>query len=164
MKIKRITISSEDSVLYHVTDTKNAKKILKTGLIPNKSSLGFTKNQFGGRLSKKGYVYAFEDLVDAVAWVMKACWAINQEKDYTVLSIIKFKDDKSQYVQDKHHESSNGLGRWLMKEGTVSPDQIVGILPPVKQSLGKFLIGLKRKHLTEEDLKNAKDISPLHLD
>ena len=140
---------STPEVLYHVTAAENVPKILKNGIIPNKSKLGFTKNRFGGTLSKKGYTYAFENLTDAVRWIFKAAWDINHAKDLSVFRILKFNDDKNKYEQDTHWESLGGKGRWLMKAGGVSPEAIT-LLPPVPQDVGRLLTG--DKEVREEDL------------
>lgn len=138
-------------ILYHVTAAENVQKILKNGIIPNKSRLGFTKNRMGGTLSKKGYIYAFETFHDALRWVLKAAWDINQDKDINVYRILKFNDNKNKYEEDTHWESMGGKGRWLMKTGGVSPNAIT-LLPKLKDKVGRFLTS--GDGATEEDVYN----------
>ena len=140
-------------ILYHVTASDNVPKILKNGLIPNKSKLGFTYNSFGGKLSKKGYIYAFETFNDALKWLHHVTWQENNGKDYSAFRILKFNDNKNQYEQDTHWQSSGGKGKWLMKQGGISANAIT-LLPIVPELSGRFLTG--DDEAKEEDVYNTK--------
>lgn len=134
-----ISESSEaPDILYHVTSTNNVKSILKNGIIPSKKA-GFSYGQLGQRLSKKGYMYAFENLTDAIRWLAKASWTDNGF-DLTQYRILKFNDNKNDYEQDTHWESMGGKGRWLMKQGGISPNAI-NLLPQIDDALLKKLTG-----------------------
>lgn len=148
-------LTEETHTLYHVTSTSDVPKIMKLGLLPNKSKNGFTFNKFGGRLSKKGFIYAFEHLNDAVGWVFKQSWEISKGKDWSMFTIIKFNDDKEEYVQDTHHESMGGRGKWLMKQGSIPPEKLT-VLPPLQTSLGRLLVA--DKEVTEDEIDKAYDL------
>lgn len=131
---------NEPSILYHVTLKRNIRKIESEGLIPNKR-MGFTLNRMGGTLSKEGYVYAFENLTDALRWLAKASWDPDKgDFEADDFRIIKINDDKNQYEQDTHWESMGGKGRWLMKKGAISPEAIT-IMPPISKDSFKKLAG-----------------------
>ena len=109
-------------MVYHVTFADKAKKILKSGLYPDKPNV--TRGRLGQKLSKPGYVYAFSDYEDAVMWASKMGWDF---KDPVVIIVID--DNASNYEYDKHFESSYSYGHWLMKKGHVPADKILATIP-----------------------------------
>lgn len=140
--------SEQADIVYHVTSSIDVPEILKHGLIANKSKLGFTKNRVGKTLSQNGFIYAFEELSDAVRWLFHASWT-NDGFDMDLYRIIKIIDDKSLYKPDEHWESLTGKGKWLMKKGNVPADKII-LLPKITEGAAKFIIN--GGDITEGDL------------
>jgi hypothetical protein len=138
-RFKQFLSEGNEQILYHITSTSDVKKILKLGILPNKSKNGMTYNRWGKKLSQKGFVYAMESFDDAARYTSKMLWQLNHESDVSVMKIIQFRDDLDLYERDMHFEGSGGKGRWLMKQGSVAPEQIIAVLD-YKPEMGRRLV------------------------
>lgn len=79
-----------ESILYHVTLTKNMSKILAKGLTPMQTSnwiAAASKERYG-----EGEIYAFENRRDALRWATKMDWDFNGGMGTEKIALITFRN------------------------------------------------------------------------
>jgi hypothetical protein len=122
---KGIRFSIKDKSFYHVTQTKNADKIRKKGLLPLQKSnwvKSGDKSRYGG-----GNVFVFENPEDAVRWAAKMDWEFNGKWGSGNISIVEVKPSaKSNWVEDTADPLTQAAykGKWLKKMEAVPSEDI----------------------------------------
>lgn len=106
--------------LYHVTFKSRVKTILSDGIIPKKKSI--YKGIFA-EIKDTGKIYAFENFDDAARWASRMSFDFGRP---TI--IVVFNDSIKGWERDVHFESAGSRGRWLKKEGSISPKNIKQII------------------------------------
>lgn len=115
--------------LYHVTYTKHINKIRKEGIKPMQTSnwkVASSKKRYGN-----GEVYAFESKKDAIRWASKMDWAFFKSMGSGNISIVKFANDDYEWQIDTNSplEQAGATGKWLKRNESVKPEQILDIEP-----------------------------------
>lgn len=124
-KSKDIRYSIKGKSFYHVTQTKNADKIRKKGLLPLQKSnwvKSGDKSRYGG-----GNVFVFENPEDAVRWAAKMDWEFNGKWGSGNISIVEVKPSaKSNWVEDTADPLTQAAykGKWLKKMEAVPSEDI----------------------------------------
>jgi len=105
------------STLFHVTPRKNLERIMVNGIQPQKKSL--THGAFGQDIrTDKNKVYLFSSFDDAARWAHRVEWDTKEP-----VVILRVKDNKNNYTEDKHFEAGMGKGKWLMSDA-IDPSKI----------------------------------------
>jgi hypothetical protein len=114
-------------ILYHVTTLKNALKVLRQGIKPGQPQI-WCKKTMGA--FEKGWIYAFDDQLDAVRWAFKTDWDLNTGRIPAMepVVIIEFETDIDHWVRDMHIESSSYRGKWYKSKISVLPDDIRNVM------------------------------------
>jgi hypothetical protein len=129
MRAKQFLRESVGATLYHVTLTKNVKKIQSKGILPLQTSnwvQAGTGERYGG-----GYIFAFEYLIDAARWAAKWDWEISHKMGSGKVSVMTFTDDVNDWETDDADPlgQSSARGKWMKKHGHVPPQNIKSVQP-----------------------------------
>lgn len=113
---------TEPNVYYHVTFQDNEKKIKKFG-IKYKATPTWTGMARDDIRLHKG-IFVFDNYYDAMKWAFKSKWHFNRN-----IVIIKIKTAATDFINDNHWEMAGLIGRSLVKQTPILPDEIVEIIP-----------------------------------
>ena len=106
--------------VFHVTFTKNARKIMSGGLNPLQTS-NWAKGKEKERYNKQGGVFGFEHPEDAFRWAFKQNYEFKKE-----VSIIKMKRGKT-WEKDPSQDPSlqMGKGKALQSLSAIKPSEMI---------------------------------------
>jgi GNAT superfamily N-acetyltransferase/RNA:NAD 2'-phosphotransferase (TPT1/KptA family) len=117
-----------DTILYHVTLTKNVPKIMKQGLLRFQPSNWVTgnKQRYG-----EGEIYAFTDRYDALRWAAKMDWEFNTKTGSGKISIVRIKPGEEKWEVDNNDPLSQfgKHGDWLKSQRAIPASQIIDAFP-----------------------------------
>jgi hypothetical protein len=114
---------NEPHTYYHITFDNNLKKIKRYGIKPREKAEW--TGAFGQDIRQHRGVFVFDNYYDALMWAFKTSWDRKGEKIW----ILKIRTGDTDFVPDTHWEASGALGKWLVKQSSVDPDQIIEYIP-----------------------------------
>lgn len=116
-------------VMFHVTTTENAQRILSTGIQPGKPGQWFHAGS-GKKYVKGKEIFAFQRRIDAYRWAAKMEWDKFQSPNmgHGRISIVKFRSPDG-WKQDKADPltQSGYQGPWLKRKEAVPASDVVGM-------------------------------------
>jgi hypothetical protein len=121
--------------LYHVTETKRVRKILKEGLRRFMTS-NWVRSGDHERYGM-GEVYAFEAWQDAVGWAAYMDWHLHKKTSSGKISVVSFDTDIEGWEVDTHdplHQVGR-RGRWLKSQMPVPREALVQVVPVTSEVL-----------------------------
>ena len=151
---------TEPGIYYHVTFQKKLGKIKKDGLVAQKK--GEWYGSAGQDIRQVKGVFVFENYYDAMTWCFKTNWDRPTEK----LVILKLKTNDTDFVEDTHWQAS-GIGKWLVKQSSFKPSDIVKVIPfDIDKWTPELTMKIKNiKHGNiSEDLSNTVKLKDLLLE
>lgn len=125
---------NEPDIYYHVTFKDSIFKIKNQGIKPQikPTWAGSEDNDVRGNVG----VYCFDNYYDAVKWAVKTAWHIKDR----IPVIVKFKDTNKDFIPDEHWESTGSIGKWLVKQSSVKPENIISYQKFDKEDLSPELV------------------------
>jgi hypothetical protein len=113
--------------LYHVT---TAKAVRMLGGIIDKGILPLRRPNWeragGGIYGTPGFIYCFEDRLDALRWAGIMDWELNKQSGSGKIAVVRFSDDVGLWEEDDADplRRVGSKGRWLKKLGSVKAESV----------------------------------------
>jgi hypothetical protein len=135
----RTLVTASEEVVYHVTHTKLVPKIKKQGILPMQTS-NWSEGRDGGRYGA-GWIFAFDNEIDAIRWAGKMDWEFNQKMGSGKISIVTLtKDDMWEPDVADPISQAGANGNWLKRFKKIPPQEIKSLLTVTPDVIRKAVL------------------------
>lgn len=134
---------------YHVTTKNRVRSIMATGLEPRRHRRW--RNQLGGMLGERGYIYLISDFTEAVRFAARQDYhhRVNKSKMETVILMLQNVPTEG-LVRDDHIEGQLAGHTWFKSPATIPPQDIVKVIPLTEQLIKQAINGGTAKQPPDE--------------